>query len=50
MLAGLGDNLQVKFLWGKKEGMAIYRKILRGMMCSHAARGDASPWQVELID
>ena len=34
----------------KKEGVAVYRKALRGMICSHTIRSDASTWLIELID
>ena len=34
----------------KKEGVAVYRKALREMICSHTIRSDASTWLIELID
>ena len=49
MLPGLGDNSKLSFS-REKEGMDVYRKILRGMTCSQTAGGDASTWQIELID
>jgi len=51
-VASLGDNSQVKFFWEekKKGGVAVYRKALRGMICSHTIRSDASTWLIELID
>lgn len=39
-----------KLFLKEKEGRNVYRKILRVMMSSKTAGGDASTWQIELID
>lgn len=39
-----------KLFLKEKEGKDVYRKILRVTMSSKTAGGDASTWQIELIE